>query len=556
MRRIAVVLALLLVLTGAGSAGFAQVATPSASPPPAPASTPQVNLSGVAPLPLIGARRAEFEAYAADLMRRLGVPGASVAVIQGGEIVYLEGFGLRQVGGTAPVTPDTLMMIGSVNKSMTSTMAATLVDDGWISWDTPLVDLLPTFAVSDPQRTSSLTIADAFCACTGLPRHDPELLFNFNDLPPEKLITSVAGYPLTAPLGEKFQYSNQMYAIGGYAASAGAGAPPDDLLHGYELLMQDQLLNPLGMDTSTYSLEEVLASGNYAHPYSINLEGQVAPVPLLTDQGFVTSVAPAGALWSSARDMARYVQMELADGVAPDGTRVVSAENLERTRAPRVPIEQQPGGPPFAYESSQAYAMGWVTGAYKGQPLISHNGGTFGFGSQVAFMPEANLGLVILTNDVAAAGPFTLALQYRLFELLFDQPSEIDPLLSQLFEQQAQQLAQIQAQLGEVDPAAVEPFLGRYTNRDLGEVELRMEGSALILDGGEVHSALRPLMDEAGNVTAYLFADAPLAGAPAPIMLQQDANGRPAIVVTVQDEEGEATYTFTRVEGSAATPAP
>jgi CubicO group peptidase (beta-lactamase class C family) len=553
MRRLAVVLALLLVLFSAGSAGFAQVATPFASPPPV--STTQVDLAGVTPLPLTGERRAVLEAYATDLMHRLGVPGAAIAIVQGGEVVYLQGLGLRDLNGTAPVTADTLMMIGSVNKSMTSTMAATLVDDGWISWDTRLVDLLPTFAVSDPERTSNLTIADAFCACTGLPRHDPELLFNFNDLPPEKLITSVADMPLTAPLGEKFQYSNQMYAIGGYAATARAGAAPDDLLHGYQLLIQDQLLNPLGMDRSTFSLDEVLASGDYAHPYAASLDGHTAPVPLLTDQGFVTSVAPAGGLWSSARDMARYVQMELADGVAPDGTRVVSAENLDRTRAPRVPIEQEPGGPPFAYESSQAYAMGWVTGAYKGQPLISHNGGTFGFGSQVAFLPEADLGLVILTNDVVTGGPFTLALQYRLFELLFDQPSEIDPLLSQLFEQQAQQLAQIQAQLGQADPAAVGPYLGRYTNPALGEIQLRLEGSTLILDGGEIRSALRPLMDEAGNVVAYVFTDAPLAGAPAPIMLQQDANGQPEIVVSVEGE-GAATYTFTRLEGGAATPAP
>jgi CubicO group peptidase (beta-lactamase class C family) len=541
MRRLLIILAMLLALAGV-PASLAQEATPPA--------TPAADLTGVTPLPLTGERRAAFEAYVADAMTRLGVLGASVAVIQGGEVVYLQGFGVRDVVGGAPVTPDTLMMIGSVTKSMTSTMAATLVDAGWLTWDTPLVKLLPTFAVDDPELTSRLTVADAFCACTGLPRHDAELIFNMDELAPEQLITSVADFPLTAPLGETFQYSNQMFGIGGYAAAVAAGAASDNLLEGYRLAMRDRILIPIGMERSTFDLADVLSSGNYALPYAADLTGQTLPVPLLLDDRFVNTVAPAGALWSNAREMARYIQTELADGVAPNGARVVSAENLERTRAPRVTMAMDPNQPPMASESSQAYGMGWVVGAYKGQPLISHDGGTFGFGSQVAFMPEADLGIVLLTNDVASGGVFNLAVQYRLFEMLFDQPSEIDPLLTQLLAGGSEP-----PPLGQVDPAAVAPFLGRYANPALGEIVLELEDGRLILDGGEVRSELKPVLDEAGNVAAYIFADAPLAGAPAPVMLQQGADGRPEIVVSVEGD-GAETYVFTLLEASAsATPA-
>ncbi|MEA2513846.1 MAG: hypothetical protein QOJ59_3333, partial [Thermomicrobiales bacterium] len=241
MRRMPILLSVLLALAVAGSAGLAQVETPVAGPPATPLATPQatpqLSLAGVAPLPLTDERRAAFEAYVADALHRLGVPGASVAVVQGGDVVYLQGFGVRAIGADAPVTPDTLLGIGSVTKSMTSTMAATLVDAGWLAWDTPLVDLLPGFAVADPQLTPRLTVADSFCACTGLPRRDPELIFNFHALTPERLIAQVAELPLTTPFGETFQYSNQMYAIGGYAAAAAAGAAPDDLLGGYQLAM-------------------------------------------------------------------------------------------------------------------------------------------------------------------------------------------------------------------------------------------------------------------------------------------------------------------------------
>jgi CubicO group peptidase (beta-lactamase class C family) len=443
------------------------------------------------------------------------------------------------------------MMIGSVTKSMTSTMAATLVDAGWLAWDTPLVKLLPTFAVDDPELTPRLTVADAFCACTGLPRRDAEIIFNMDEMAPEQLITSVADFPLTARLGETFQYSNQMYAIGGYAAAVAAGAAPDNLLEGYRLAIRDRILNPIGMERSTFALADVLSSGDYALPYTADLTGQTQPVPLLLDDRFVNTVAPAGALWSNVREMARYIQTELADGVAPNGARVVSAENLERTRAPRVTTAMDPSQPPLAAEAAQAYGMGWVVGTYKDQPLISHDGGTFGFGSQVAFMPEADLGIVILTNDVASGGIFNIAVQYRLFEMLFDQPSEIDPLLTQLLAGGPEP-----PPLGQVDPAAVAPFLGRYTNPALGEIVLEMEDGRLILDGGEVRSELQPVLDEAGQVAAYIFVDPPLAGAPAPVMLRQGADDRPEIVVSFEGD-GAETYVFTQLEaGAAVTPAP
>jgi CubicO group peptidase (beta-lactamase class C family) len=559
MQRLATIFAVLLVLAVGGPTVVAQVETPvpalPATPPAMPPATPTADLIGVAPLPLTGERRATFEAYVADAINRFGVPGASVAVVQAGEVDYAQGFGVRALGGTNSVTPDTLMMIGSVTKSMTSTMAATVVDDGWLSWDTPLVELLPDFAVADPQLTPRLTLADAFCACTGLPRRDMELIFHFNDLTPDRLIDQTATLSFTAPYGQEFQYNNQLYAIGGYAAAAAAGAAPNDLSGGYQLAMRQRLLNPIGMHRSTFALEEVLALGDYALPHAPNLDGQLQPVSPLVDERFAASVAPAGALWSSARDMARYLQMELAGGVAPNGTRVVSAENLARTRAPRVAIPAEPGLPPLFAEVGDHYAMGWVTGTYHGQPIISHSGGTLGFGSEVAFLPEADLGIVILTNGGQAAGVFNLAVQFRLLELLFDQPAEFDALLGQFLEAQTAQVAELQAQLGTVDLAAVAPYLGRYENSALGEVEVALRDGGLVFDVGEVRSEMRPQVDAAGQVVGYVFTDPPLAG-PTPVTLRRGDDGQPEVALTVAGE-AEETYVFSFLGPSlAATPTP
>ena len=134
---------------------------------------------------------------------------------------------------------------------------------------------------------------------------------------------------------------------------------------------------------------------------------------------------PAGGLWSNAREMARYVQTELAGGVAPNGTRVVSAEQLAETWAPGVALSSAPAA---------SYGLGWKSEDYHGQRVISHSGGTFGFASEVAFLPEADLGIVVLSNARTPGDAFPYAVQYRLFELLFEQEAESDALLTALAE--------------------------------------------------------------------------------------------------------------------------
>ena len=125
MRRLSPIL--LVLLLAAMSAAPARGQTPGPASPQAGAS---VDLAGVAPLPLTRDRQAEFESYIASMLATTRVPGAAVAVVQNGEVVYQQGFGVRELGGSEPVTPETLMMIGSITKPMTATMAATVVDAG------------------------------------------------------------------------------------------------------------------------------------------------------------------------------------------------------------------------------------------------------------------------------------------------------------------------------------------------------------------------------------------------------------------------------------------
>ena len=550
------------LLTASLRATQAQVETPGEVLEGTPVATPQTlpDLTGVTPLPLTGERLATFEAYVAGTLAEFGVPGASVAVVQGGEVVFAQGFGVRELGRPAPVTVDTLLRIGSVTKSFSSLLTATLVDAGRLSWETPLVDLLPTFAVADPDLTPRLTVRDAFCACTGLPRRDLEFMFNAQELTPERLIADMAQIPLTAPFGEKYQYSNQMVAAGGFAAAVADGGSPDNLSHDYAIALRERVLNPIGMPRTTAALAEVVAGNDYAVPHAEDITGALHPLPLMVDDPWLVPVAPSGVLWSSAREMVRYIQTELGRGVSPAGVRVVSAANLERTWQPGVTFPTVLDAPP-TLAANVGYGLGWGVGTYGGQRLINHSGATLGFTSLVTFLPDADLGLVILTNGTGVAGQFTNAVHLRLLELLFDQPAATDARLTSFLTAADQQRAELLTQLGQVDPAVATPFLGHYANADLGELTLALRAGTLLVTVGGFQSALRPRRDAGAPMTAYVPVDPPfceggLSPTPMTFGLQLAPDGRRQVMLTTEDDDGkDLVYVYESV-GAAGTPAP
>lgn len=535
------ILAMLLPLAVGAPVRGSQVATPAS----------QTDLTGVAPRPLTHERRAAFEAYVAESLLRFGVPGASVAVVQNGEVVYLNGFGVTTLGGTQPVTPDTMMMIGSITKSMTTMLAASLVDDDHLGWNTRLVDLLPQFAVGDPALTQSLTVRDAFCNCSGVPGLNIESYFESENLAPESVVTALSDVPPAAPYGEQFLYNNLLVATGGYALGIAAGSGANNPGLSYDVALREHVLGPIGMTRSTFVPEEVLAGGDYALPHAVDLSGDLRPLPLTVER-VLLPYRPAGALWSNAREMARYLQTELADGVAPGGTRVVSAENLEATRSPGVTVPNFYGGPPEMAATRSRYGLGWFNGEYRGLRIISHAGGTAGYTAEIAFLPEADVGIVILTNSLSLTPmplAFAYAVQFRLFELLFDQPADFDAQLTALAEASATSRAPLA--LGTVDPAAVTPYLGRYANPALGEVAISMRGNRLVLDTGALSSELRPRADSGGE-TGYLLHDPPLSlfseayGATVRFSSSGDAS-QMTITVPASVTGPEQSYRFTPV---------
>lgn len=487
----------------------------------------QVDLSGAEPLAvddMIG----ELEVFITTILEDFGIPGAAVAIVEDGEVAYAEGFGVTEVGSSQEITPATQMMIGSVGKTMTSMLTATLVDDGVIEWDTPVVEVLPEFAVADPDLTQSITMRNLLCACTGVPRRDLELFFNRSELGAEGIVESLGTFEFFTDFGEAFQYSNQIVATAGYAAAAAAGAEYGDFFEGYVNALHERVLDPIGLYATTLSMDEVVSKGEHAMPHEQNIvSGEYEPIGL-ENEDLLTPIAPAGSHWSTAMDMARYLITELQVGVTPDGARVVSEENLRETWEPQVPVS-----------ATESYGLGWFRGEWKGLERLYHGGNTLGFTSELTFVPQAGVGIVVLTN-ARNANTFTGAVTLRVLELIYDQPADSAAQATFTAQQLTDALAEAREQLQDaVDASEVEPWLGTWSNPALGTITLAMEGDQLTMDAGEFKTEVRPI-HRSGEFDMYVTYGVPLTGLP--VDLTADDEGEEVVVLG----QGAISYTFER----------
>lgn len=483
------------------------------------------DLSDAEPLPLTDELIAELEAYILEKMDQLDVVGASVAIVQGNEVVYAKGFGVRGGDSLEPVTPDTPMMIGSTTKTMTTMLMGILVDEGKLRWDEPVVNILPNFSLAKPDVTEQITVQNLVCACTGVPRRDFELIFNGHDLTAESIVESLSTFELFTDFGEAFQYSNQMVAAGGYVAAAAAGGEYGDLYNTYVSLMQERIFDPIGMNRTTFSFEEIEAADDYAFPYMLNAVGEYYPAPL-SEEEWLIKIAPAGAVWSTANDMAKYLITEINKGVTADGTRVISEENLTYTWQPQVAIS-----------ADSSYGLGWIIENYKGLTIYSHGGNTLGYSSEMAFLPDTGIGIVVLSNQRLSI--LNTAVAYRLMELLFQQEFEYDGQINFILQSTDEAVDKFTAQIQDnVEPEAAAAMAGTYTNEALGVITVEVEEGIVYLDAGEFRSEIRAAKNDDGEL--YYFAyDGQLAGV---TLNPGDDN------TTLTIGEGVVTYVFERME--------
>jgi CubicO group peptidase (beta-lactamase class C family) len=474
--------------------------------------------------PLPEALIVALEDYVGQTMDRLEVPGVALVLVHGDQVVYRRGLGVRDLQTKTPVTTETLFGIGSATKPMTAVMIASLVDEGLIRWDTPVTELLPTFALSNPRVTSEVAFEQMLCMCTGVPRRMEEITVRYSEMTAEEIIESLATIPLSGSFGQSFNYSSRMFAAGGYLAALAAGGEYGNLAQAYYKVMQERLLDPLQMTSSTFSIDRAVAGGNYATPYYSSLGGVNAISPDL--EGIFTPIAPAGALWSNADDLAKFLIMLLNVDASPDGSAVISAQNLATLWEPRVAVDNQ-----------SSYGLGWYVEDYHGLTVIHHPGGTVGFASELVVIPERDIGFALLTNRLDQVAPIGRMATYRLLEMLTGSEQTYDQEMRRTARRVHRQVLTLSLLTRKrVDPDQIAPYLGRYENDVLGEVELVLhQDNSLWVDFGEYESEVRRM---ALQKNQFIFFESAFIGKT--LTLSMDSNGN----ATLKWSGDEAVYSF------------
>jgi len=472
--------------------------------------------------PLDAAKLGELAAFIEEARTAAKVPGAAIAIVQGGKIVYEKGFGVRELGKKDKVGPRTLFMIGSVGKSLTTLMMARLVEQGRFAWDTPVVQVLPTFGLGDDATTKQATMRHTACACTGMPRQDLEMIFEGKATPEDRLASMKTMKPTTG-FGETFQYSNLMVSAGGFAA-AHAYAPKAKLGAAYDDAMQALVFKPLGMTSTTLDFKKV-ARAEHAAPHPRDLHGEPVAVPIAAEE-WVLPVRPAGGAWSSVHDMARVLQLELARGKL-DGKQLVAEEQLLARRKPQIKINDE-----------FSYGLGLGVGTQHEIAVVSHTGGTGGFNTLFAFLPDHDVGYVIVAN-ATGSGFFNQAVERRLWELLFDgkpqAKEDLTTALAIMEKQRSEELALIQA---DPDPAWFGPLVGKWTAPGLGQIELRVDKGKAVLDAGEWKVPVGKKTDRDGTVKLLTTGGI----VPGLELIPREQEGRTVLVL----DDSQRSYVFER----------
>jgi CubicO group peptidase (beta-lactamase class C family) len=475
--------------------------------------------------PLDAERIAVLQDFVRGLMRQFEVPGVGFALIDGGKVVFEGGFGVRELGKAEPVDADTLFIAASNTKAMTTLLLAELVDEKKMRWDQPVTELYPSFRLGDAATTRQVLVKHLVCACTGMPRQDFEWLFNFGRATPLSSLTSLGAMQPTSRFGEVYQYSNLMAAAAGYVGAA-VLHPGQELGAAYDEAIRARVFGPLGMTHTTFDFATALA-GNAARPHDDDVDGK--PSVARQDINYsAVPVRPAAGMWTSAHDLAKYLQMELAEGLLPDGKRLVSRDTLLERRKPQVQMSED-----------VTYGMALVVNTQYGIPIVDHGGSMFGYKSDMIFLPEQGVGMVILTNS-DSGGYLSGLLRRRLLELLFDgKPEAVGQADAAARQRLAYRAKWRERLVVPADATEAAKLAARYSSPALGELKVRRTDGATFFDFAKWSSAVSTRRNDDGTVS-FVTIDPTVDGF---VFVVGEREGRKALVI--RDSQHEYAFVET-----------
>lgn len=453
---------------------------------------------------------AELEALIEQAREQWQVPGVAVAIVRGEGALLTKGFGFRDLEKKAPVTEKTLFRLASVTKSFTAAGVAALVTQGKLQWDEPVREAMPEFRLYNDHLTAHVTPVDLLSHRTGLPRHDAIWYYN-REWSREDLIGRLRYMEPSKDLRAAYQYNNFMFLTAGYLTGHVLGRSWEDAIS--ELIFQ-----PLSMTTTNISIDAMERSPDHAAPYIKDKQDVVRRVPNYPGN----NIAPAGQINSNAQEMGRYLTM-LMNGGRYQGRQILAVADVQKMTSPQMPVG--PADPRYPELGSSAYGLGLTVTSYRGQRMVHHGGALDGFRAHLVFLPDAKLGVVVLSN--LGRTNFVVALSHELLDRLLGAPDGrwierylSDELTAKAAEAEAEKKGYSPRRTGTKPSHALAEYAGHYEHPGYGAIKVEHAGGQLQLNYGYLSSALNHY-----HYDSFEFTTDPTAQTKLRLRFETDADG-------------------------------
>jgi CubicO group peptidase (beta-lactamase class C family) len=423
-----------------------------------------------------------FDAYMEQTLKDWNTPGVGVGIVVGDKLVFAKGYGYRDYEKKLPFTSKTMQPIASNSKLFTAVAAGMLVEEGKLTWDKPIRESVPTIEFYNDQLNNNVTLRDMLSHRTGVTRHD--LIWFKSPFTRKELFERLKYLEPQEPMRTTFLYNNLMFAAVGQIIEIKSGKKWEDFV-------RERIFTPLDMNTTNYTIADMLKQPDYGVPFREKRDSfELYKIPYYED---TEGVAPAGAVISNIDELSHWLIALMNEGKY-DGKQVLPASALKATLQPAIALPNAAGEALGYWELlNSAYGMGRWTASYRGKLLAYHGGDLPGFHSQVSFMPNDKIGVIVFVISDHSA-PLYNIISYNVYERLLgmDQtPWSQRQLQQRLANKKAATESRTKAGADRVPNTkpshALGDYVGEYENPAYGILKIGLQGDQLQFGFHEFH---------------------------------------------------------------------
>jgi len=422
-----------------------------------------------------------LDAYIKEGMNDWNIPGLSIAIVKNGRVVFMKGYGVRDVETKDPVDENTLFMIASNSKLFTGTALAQLEANKKIRLDDKVNKYIKGYTLFDKNTTELVTIRDLLGHHLGTKTFQGDFVFWNSNLSRDQIIGKMRLLKPSGGFRQSYGYCNSCFVTAGEIIPLVSGKP-------WEVYVYDSIIVPLGM-TNTHTLANGMSDWtNVSRPYTTVYTGKLTKLPYDN----VDNLGAAASIVSNVNDLSHWLLMQLDSG-RYQGKRILPWDVLQKTREMNTIIRSRSSTIyPMHF---QGYGLGLFMADYNGRQIFYHTGGADGFVTNTCFVPEEHLGITILTNNDNQN--FFEALKYQLLDAFLGVPfvnrsKALLPAHKKEMDESVKSTEALKARVRGRNPSlTIEKYTGTYENEIYGRVNIKKGKPGILVINFPGHNNLK-----------------------------------------------------------------